>query len=398
MPVHAESSESDKSTAPPLLILGGSTRAAAGSALRAGFQPICAALFADADLHRLATVLPVVDYPRGLRDAAQQAPDCPWMYTGALENRPTLLEQIAADRTGPLWGNPSEVLRRVRDPLLVAESLRAAGLPTLAVRPASDPPPPDGRWLRKPLHSAAGRLIRVWDEIAEGSPFPEPCWFQEFGQGIPISACYLAESNGCELLGVSRQLVGLASAKAAPFGYCGSIGPFPLDGSAHEQVRRFGDVVRMRFHLRGLFGIDFLFDGSSLRLVEINPRYTASVEVLELALGTSILHKLGAAFGAVFGAASQPSPSTSPRCGPHHPVVGKQLLFADRTLRAPSFERFLPPRDPWILPFLADLPRGGLRIEPGQPICTVFARAETVNACVAKLERRAARIFARLSP
>ena len=40
---------------PPLAIVGASTRSAAESAVRAGFQPLAADLFADADLQQIAT-------------------------------------------------------------------------------------------------------------------------------------------------------------------------------------------------------------------------------------------------------------------------------------------------------------------------------------------------------
>ena len=107
-----------------LLILGGSTRAAAFSARAAGLQVACGDLYGDADLQATCPVTMVPDYPSGLEKVAREAPAGPWMYTGALENHPRLVERIAQSR--PLLGNPAEVLRRVRDPFLVAETLRSA--------------------------------------------------------------------------------------------------------------------------------------------------------------------------------------------------------------------------------------------------------------------------------
>src|SRR5436305_1386644 len=89
----------------PVLIVGASARAAAASAVRAGLRPWCLDLFADLDLQQLAPVRPIPPggYPHALADLLPQGPPGPWMYTGALENHPRLIERLARDR--PLWGN-----------------------------------------------------------------------------------------------------------------------------------------------------------------------------------------------------------------------------------------------------------------------------------------------------
>ncbi len=85
---------------PNLLILGASVRAAAWSALGSGtVQPCCIDLFADADLQRQisAQAIPLSAYPYGFLEASRRAPPGPWLYTGALENYPDLIEAIAAN-------------------------------------------------------------------------------------------------------------------------------------------------------------------------------------------------------------------------------------------------------------------------------------------------------------
>src|SRR3954471_8212952 len=98
----------------PLAIVGASTRAAASSAVRAGFQPLAADLFADADLRQIATATRISPYPEGFADWLRTIEPPGWMYTGALENHPDLIDQLAW--IAPLWGNPGEVLARVRSP------------------------------------------------------------------------------------------------------------------------------------------------------------------------------------------------------------------------------------------------------------------------------------------
>src|SRR3989442_14208047 len=111
-----------------LVIVGGSARAAAMSALRAGLRPWCADFFADADLARLCPVLRLRrNDVTEVVDLARQAPVAPWMYSGGMENRPGVVELIS--QTRPLWGNPAEVLRRVRSPLALADALARRRIP-----------------------------------------------------------------------------------------------------------------------------------------------------------------------------------------------------------------------------------------------------------------------------
>ena len=44
-----------------------------------------------------------------------------------------------------------------------------------------------------------------------------------------------------------------------------------------------------QFELLGLFGIDFMLDGEDVWTLEVNPRYTASVEVVERFTGLSAI-------------------------------------------------------------------------------------------------------------
>src|SRR5213592_4147754 len=99
-----------------VLLLGASVRAAAFSAQRAGLRPWAIDLFADRDLAAVcpARAVPPGRYPAGLVELAREMPPGPWLFTGALENRPGLIERITRDR--PLWGNDAACLRRARDP------------------------------------------------------------------------------------------------------------------------------------------------------------------------------------------------------------------------------------------------------------------------------------------
>ena len=149
-------------------VVGASARAAVHSLARAGLSAWAVDLFGDRDLARVApcAVCSFVDYPAALPRLAAEFPPGPVLYTGGLENHPTVVAELAATRK--LWGNTPDVLERVRDPFRLFPALAAAGFTVPRLIPAGEPCPTDGRWVRKPLRSAAGLGIR----FATATPSP----------------------------------------------------------------------------------------------------------------------------------------------------------------------------------------------------------------------------------
>jgi len=369
-----------------VLILGASVRAAAHSALRAGLRPVGGDLFADRDLCAVcpAYTVPRAHFPGGLEALAIQLPRGPWLYTGALENHPDLIARIAHSR--PLWGNEGSVVRAVRDPLKVAETLRAAELPHPAVRINPRGLPRDASWLIKPLASAGGRHIVP---LTTGrAHLDRPCYYQERIDGTSLSALVLGEKTGGKLLGVTWQWVGLPD---DPFAYRGSIGPWPLTQCQRDRIERLGRALTSAFGLVGLFGIDLILRDGQPWPVEVNPRYTASVEVLEMSLGRAFL--------------ADHRRACDPNAAPHEPalrdplpgVVGKVIVFAVKACTFPDGETGQPSPIDWFqVPRIADVPHPGTHFERGDPVLTLFAQAPDVPSCKARLQKLQAQYERRL--
>jgi predicted ATP-grasp superfamily ATP-dependent carboligase len=373
-----------------LLILGASVRAAAYSALRAGFEPLCGDLFADRDLRSIAPGVRIAtrDYPMGLAELARSAPAAPWIYTGALENQPELVSRISLDR--PLWGNPESTLRAVRDPRAVAAVLRESGFPCPMVRLDPAGLARDGSWLVKPIASAGGE--GVGELIDEESDARESrCYYQERIEGLGLAAVFVSAGGGTDtrLMGVTRQTIGHG---AGPFVYTGSIGPWPLERDVAARIEAIGRELAMAFRLVGLFGVDLILRDGEPWPVEVNPRYTASVEVLELSLGRALL--------AAHARACDPSVEVVEERVPVSPRrrwVGKSIVFAAESCRFPDrINRSTGPIEPFAIPRVADIPDVGSAFEPGQPVLTVLAHGTTAAACGARLARQRAGWLRRL--
>jgi predicted ATP-grasp superfamily ATP-dependent carboligase len=368
-----------------LLIVGASARAAAFSALRAGLRPWCIDLFADDDLRARCVAVRVgaAGYPGNLVDAVAQSPPGPWMYTGALENHPDLVLQLRKQRE--LWGNPDQVLRTIRSPRHLALLFHKAGIPHLRSLRQTRDRPVAGRWLKKPLSSAGGWGIAFHPEGQE-MPRVKGAYYQEYIEGDPNAAIYLGDGEGARLLGVSHQLTGVPALHASPFHYCGSIGPLLLELTLRQRFEQLGNLLAKSYRLRGLFGVDCVLCYSIPFPVEVNPRYTASVEVLEYATGLRALALHRRVFDPTAPAPPDPEPATD--------YVGKAILFAREDVTVPGdgpwSSELEHPTSLFQLPLFADIPPDGQRVPKGWPILTFFARATSVAGCRDTLKQIAA--------
>lgn len=371
-----------------VVIAGVSTRAAAASAARAGFAVTALDAFGDLDQHASVTALSLprdfgTRYTAHAAARASRTIECDAVaYLSSFENHPRAVGRLAAGRA--LWGNSPEVLRRVRDPFLLAETLRRRGCATPAIGAIDSFDP--RAWMVKPLRSGGGQGVRRWSARAR---VPRGCYLQEWIEGRPASIVFVAARGRAVPLGISYQLVGEVAFGVSEYRYCGSI--VGVDGEG-EQVgvvnaaHRLAQVVADEFRLVGVNGIDFIARDGTAYAIEVNPRWSSSMELIERAYGVSVFR----AHAAACTRGELPSfDLTAARRGGH--AFGKAIVFARDRADAGDTRSWL--TDPTV----ADIPRPGERIEQGQPVCTIFAEADTVTDCHAALVARAGAIHAAIA-
>jgi predicted ATP-grasp superfamily ATP-dependent carboligase len=361
----------------------------ASSAARAGFQVFAADLFGDHDLRAVATeVTTVPTYPDGILEAVARFPKAPVLYTGALENHPSLIAQLAARR--PLAACGAEAVTRVRDTLPLARAVREARLFFPETRTDSEGIPVDGTWLVKPVASAGGRGIRPWFGLdAEG---PSRLW-QRRVSGQRLSVGYLLKAGQSRLIATSRQLIGCRWCGAGRFAYCGSIDldRATLDTNVASQLARLGELLAGHFALRGLVGADLVIDARQRAwVIEVNPRPTASMELIERATGCSLAAMHVEAFGFDSPGRAEPHERTG--------TWAKAVLFArhDGTFEEGTLESVATRASAWTRedgwPAVADIPEPSCPILSGAPVCTIFARGASPRAALRSLRDRVATI------
>jgi predicted ATP-grasp superfamily ATP-dependent carboligase len=238
----------------------------------------------------------------------------------------------------------------------------------------------------KPRRSGGGQGVRRW---RSGDPLPAGHYLQERIEGVPGSVIFAADGRRAVTLGVSRQLVGERHFGAAGFRYCGSllgvgdVALFGRDAAIRATAAALAQAATEEFGLVGLNGIDFIARAGVPVPIEINPRYTASMELVERASGISMFETHVRACRGVLPRAAFPGRGLA--------VYGKAIVFARRTVRIASARRWI--RDGSV----RDVPHPGERIERGRPVCTVLARAASADGCHAALRRRAVTIYRQLA-
>jgi predicted ATP-grasp superfamily ATP-dependent carboligase len=353
-------------------------------AARDGRPVVAFDLFGDLDLRRRVTrVVTPSEVGRGgltaLVDAAVEVPAHGVVYGASFENHPALVGRLG--RRHALLGNTPETLRAARDPQRLGAVLRDAGLMyprTLAAAPDAR----GGRWLSKPLRGGGGTRVRDW----RGGRLPRDTVVQERIGGLACSAAAVGDGADAVVLGLTEQLVGARAFGVRGYRWCGNVTPPRLPAAERDallrQARAICSGLAAAFALRGLFGVDLIWDGARAWTIEVNPRPTASIEAIEVTRtrppGVFDMH-LRACAGEL------PRIELVRGC-----AAGKAVLFATEDVVIGDSER-------WLERGVRDVPHPGDRIAAGCPICTVVAAETTPEGALAGLEEQAGRLLAELA-
>jgi uncharacterized protein len=360
-----------------VLIVGVSTRALAESASRAGYACVTVDAFGDLDqksrvqnvslsrdLRRRYSAAAAVAVGRRFPAASAAASAA---YVGNLENHPTAVRRLALGRR--LLGNTPATLVRARDPLAVAEAVRrAGGRAPLTLLPDETRHAHVGvPWLRKPRRGGGGSGVKEWKP---GAPLGPHEVVQERIEGQLASVAFVANGRRAVLLGMSKGLAGDPAFGARGYWYCGSVYPFSADRALLDRMSAIAGGVTEAFGLVGLNGIDFVLREGEPYVLEVNPRYAASMELIERSGRLSLFEAhVAACGGALPSEGAFPMPE----------VLGKAILYARRDVTVGDSGRWLLRDD------VRDLPFPGERIRQGHPVCTVFARGRDSVTCYARL-------------
>ena len=361
-------------------------------------------LFADRDLHAVclqAQRLDASDYPAGFLRLVAGMPAAPVAYCGGLENHPELIRQLAATR--PLAGNGAAQVACVRTPERLADVVRRVGCRfPMTVRDPVEVPA-DGAFLCKPLASAGGQGVVHW--YGQSAPMRSGGWcWQRCISGQLLSVSLVLAPGQVDLLGICRQVTGYRGVAGGRFRFRGAIELPPAWVARHcglvERLKELGTLLASEAGLVGLVGIDFMLSRTGRDeipvVLEVNPRPTASMELIERRVGWSLAVRHLAACGLPIPAAQTLLPVATGSTWAKEIVVARQAgtipATWDQQVEAALVETRTAAEGDW--PLLADRPVAGTQVKAGQPVVTVFAAAQTPAEAFRRVRCRAQRIAA----
>jgi predicted ATP-grasp superfamily ATP-dependent carboligase len=200
-------------------------------------------------------------------------------------------------------------------------------------------------------------------------------YYQRRVAGEPISALVLADGKAAVVLGFSMQWS--SPSPANPFRYGGAVRPAPLAFDVAEALSATVQRLASSTGLIGLNSFDFLVDGGTFHLLEINPRPGATIDIFEPPATASL-------FALHVDACRGRLPDRAPVLDG---AAASAVIYAPADIpRLPSFDW-----PDWI----ADRPIAGSFISAQSPLCTVLARAATAVRARELVEERAEAILAR---
>ena len=376
-----------------LLLVGASVRDMTESASGSGIRSTGIDFFGDLDC-RGKILTPSDDFDLEpttlcLLKIAKEIECQGFVYGSGPENHRAALRYW--EEKGLLLGNGTETLAHARDPYILRKVLKEIDIKMPEFH-SPDRIPTDGFRLLKPLFGGGGHgIVRLPEEeaairgILSELDEPERYIIQKEQDGIPASITFLADGHNARLVGSSYQIIQKRSGRN-PFRYIGNIVPLIAPNNTFwNDMKRMASHLTAAFGLKGLNTLDFVLC-DDLLVLELNPRWSGSVELIEAWLGRRLLpDHIRACKGELPERDYREDMlSVRPRC-----FYGKQIIYADTSFTVRNYEEDW---QPIYKSGIRDIPKPGCQIRKDNPVCTVLAEGATKKECVLNLQEKTRRV------
>ena len=209
--------------------------------------------------------------------------------------------------------------------------------------------------------------LRAWEKEWNNEPY----LLQEIVNGIPASVCCVCDGRRAQAIAVNQQI--LRGSEDAPFGFAGSLTPFshPL---AHQMATCAEAVVGLS-GCKGVIGVDFIVSDENFFVIEINPRFQATLDTVEMAMGCNLFMLHCDACNGIL-------PSKMPVS---QQVAVRTILFARHNMRIDEDLSSL-------RPLVADIPYPGTIFLEGQAVISVYGWGENEETAWSMLNTTISRV------
>ncbi len=282
--------------------------------------------------------------------------DVPVIFCSPVESYPEVVEK--ASKTRRVFNSPPSAMQKSRDfgfiRKFVGDVISAPEFDADA----------DGKarpgWIIKRTKSAGGVGIREDDGVlGEGE------YRQKFVEGASVGAMYFTSGSGTKFCGVAAHI-------NEGYKFAGCVYPAEAETGALGAVERFGQKFAEAVGLVGWWGADFILTEGPPYLLEVNPRFTAGMELMARAHGIDLCGTQSAAF-------------SGDKChfemGPNLGYYGRLVVYASEgTVFKNPEKRFKAG--------MRDVPPDGARIAKGEPMLSIYAEGENYREWLENLQRK----------
>jgi len=396
-----------------VLVIGMDVVSLATSAKRSGYKVYAVDYFGDQDLERVCRErLSIVKQipgmscgqistnfdPEALLELAtalleKNAIDVALLSTGLDDSQDVLCE---LNDVIPILGNHPRTIERIRDKMKFFQELKRLGIPHPETGIAEDLEEARKKVKEvgypivvKPSRGFGGIGIRKVQDHKElkqtfqdASLIDQRVLIQNYISGTPASTSLISTTNKTITLTVNEQLLGVDKVgQEEPFGYCGNVVPLMTKRSVINKCKDIAERITSHFDLVGSNGIDFVISKEGTPyVVEVNPRFQATLECVERSLGINMVE-------AHMRACLQGKLPT---------IVRESAVFCTRLILFAPQLSIVPDLSAWH--DVRDMPMPEVIVERGEPFCSIVVEGTSREFSLRKAMTTAEKIYKSMQP
>ncbi len=328
------------------------------------------------------------------------------LFSGGIESDLSQLHPTLQSNRPAFLNLPWSEMRSLRNWELWAEK---AGLLFPETRPLQtdteyETSVESSRYLIKDLKSAGGLSVAWYDHAF---PHTDARYVQQYIEGSVFGVTFLTAPSfgmavGCAEAWPNRQH------PWGPFVFHGCIGPTSLHREEWECMDFFAEVVNQSTNWSGIWGADFIRSDHGIYLLEINPRWTSSMELIASGLNVPLIQLHCKAKDSIENEEARIdliaiSEKLRDRRRSNTKRIGKRIMYADthRECRTDLLNawrqegwRSTPLEDDRVQ--YADIPYEPTMFEPGFPICSLFSSGDCNSSLISYLDEQAETLLSRM--
>ncbi len=281
-----------------------------------------------------------------------------WFTAPDFERDPAMLHTIA--RTLPVAGNSAETIRLVKDPASLSHLCAELQIPHPDIR--FDTPEHSKEWLTKLTGGAGGSHVKP----ANGDNCSGGRYFQRFVPGGTFPHSF--SPTGSMPMSSASAANGLRLPEKHPSAMAALSGCSATTREIQPRIAEWLSGLTKHTGLCGLCSADFVDSGPDLHLIEINPRPGATLDIFDNETTPLIREHLRAIMG------------TRVSVPAYENAKASAIAYTAKAISA--FPEVVWPAQ------TADHQMPGTALGAGDPVCTVFATANSAAAAMRAVKDR----------